>query len=1150
MNKMILGVLLLGFSRIGLGAEGVVQATPAPAAAAVGTPLAEPRQPAVALTPAQKARLESKAEDSSLEPFGAPDLAEQFYVNSRTGPLITRGANQTSGTGTISPEMYFPALQQMRKMPRISSALGERYPALARPQDPPVSPFAATPATALGAWSNLGPANQGGRTRALLIDPTNPNIMYAGGVAGGVWKSLDAGATWTTTTDQMANLAVVTLAFDPGNSSVIYAGTGEGVGNADAIRGAGIFKSVDAGATWSQLASTNSSNFHYSMKILVSPRNTQRVWAATRIGVYRSLDGGGSFNLVLDATAVGGCTDMAMQVQGASGYVFASCVRTSFQGTIYRADDSDVSTFASVLSLAGQGRSSIAVAPSNESIVYVMASQSTAGAGPGRYGLHGIYRSSTNGDPASFVTQRQGNVAPASTTQKINQLMLSNPVIALLTECGFGTSSFLNQGWYDNVLAVDPVNPDILWAGGIDLWRSDNAGVDWGTASFWWFTKGADPEYHHADQHGLVFHPQYNGTSNRILFAASDGGVERTDNARAPVNTTLAQICGTPVASGTAWVDRNNGYVTTQFYDGAVYPDGLAYFGGLQDNGTQRGISPSLNWTSLLGGDGAYAAVDTLNDANAANDVLLAAFTGNSMQRSINGGASFVAANSGITGAGFLFIAPFTMNDGNRQQIWTGGFDIWRSTNQTIAWSRATGASLTCGSGSISAIATHPLDGNRVLIGMSDGCYHYNTAALTAPNTGSWPGGTSIASGNISWMAWDPNNTSVAYATVSAFGINNVFKTVNGGVSWSPSVGAGPTAMPQIPALSVVVNPNDSQQVFVGTDLGVFTSVDGGASWNVENSGFARTPVESLKLNQAGTRLFAFTHGRGAWSTPICNPCQYSIGGTVSGLAAGNSVTLRNNGGNDLVVAANGGFTFSAPITGGSTYAVTVFAQPTTPNQTCVVSSGSGTVSTTNVTNVAVACTTNTYAIGGNVSGLAAGNSVTLRNNGGDDLVVAANGAFTFATPVIDEGTFAVTVLTQPTTPNQTCLVSGGSGTVAGTIVSTVSVVCTTNTYTVGGTLLGLAAGASVSVQNNAGDTLVLSSNAAFAFPTALPDESGYNVTISSQPAAGFQQTCWVTEGSGVLAGSNISSVKVQCVNNSDLIFRDGFDPVPANALE
>jgi hypothetical protein len=840
---------------------------PAATLAAV-TPAADVQQankPLVALSPAKQLRLDRKLqrmERKSLVPFDKPDQAQDFYTAKRTGPVITRGADITAFRPLDSAQ-YLPALQQMRAMPSFSASKGS---VLA----PSASPFdAAAAGAALSGWSNLGPSNQGGRTRALLIDPNTPNTMYAGGVAGGVWKTTDGGANWSTTTDLgMSNLAVTTLAFATGNTSTLYAGTGEGFRNIDAVRGAGIFKSIDSGLTWNQLPSTNVANFRYTMKVIVSPRNGNRIYAGTNTGLFRSLDGGATWVSVISAPAVGGCTDMAVQEKRAIGYLFVSC-GTLAQGTVYRLLDSNTSTPTVIQSLAGQGRSSIAVAPSNESVVYILSAQATAGAGPGNHGLHGVYRSTANGNPGSFTVQRQGNVAFANLGAKINQLLLSNPVIALLTECGFGTSSFSNQGWYDNVIAVDPLDSNRVWVGGIELWRSDNGGVDWGTAGYWWFDKGIDPQYHHADQHGIVFHPQFNGTTNKVMFSASDGGVERNDDARSPVNTTLAQICGAAVG-GPSWVDRNNGYVTTQFYHGEAYPNGNTYFGGLQDNGTQRGTSAGLNWSILQGGDGGYVAVDTLGDAVPGNDVLFAEFTGNSLRKSTNGGASFSIANTGLTGGGFLFIAPFAMNRGNKQQLWTGGFDIWRTTNQAGTWTRMTGANATCGVGSISALATHPLDGNRVLVGMSDGCFHYNHSALGAPLLGNWPGGATIASGYISSMAWDPNNLNVAYATVSNFGVNNLFKSTDGGITWAASVGAGLTALPQIPAHSVVVNKADSLQVFVGTDLGVFTSIDGGANWYRENTAFANVVVEHLTINEtAPYKLFAFTHGRGAWVTNL-----------------------------------------------------------------------------------------------------------------------------------------------------------------------------------------------------------------------------------------------------------------------------------------
>jgi hypothetical protein len=271
-----------------------------------------------------------------------------------------------------------------------------------------------------------------------------------------------------------------------------------------------------------------------------------------------------------------------------------------------------------------------------------------------------------------------------------------------------------------------------------------------------------------------------------------------------------------------------------------------------------------------------------------------------------------------------------------------------------------------------------------------------------------------------------------------------------------------------------------------------------------------------------------------------CTTTTYTIGGTVSGLATGNDVVLRNSGGNDLTVNANGSFSFSTPITDGGSYAVTVFTQPTTPNQTCVVTNGSGTVAGANVTAVSVACTTTTYTIGGTISGLATGNDVVLRNNGGNNLTVAANGSFSFSTPITDGGSYAVTVFTQPTTPNQTCVVTNGSGTVAGANVTNVSVACTTATYTIGGTLSGLAAGATVVLRNNGGNDLALNANGVFTFSTPVTDGDAYVVTVFTQPSTA-NQVCRIESGSGTVAGSNVTSVAIACVGN--LIFNDGFEP-------
>ena len=269
---------------------------------------------------------------------------------------------------------------------------------------------------------------------------------------------------------------------------------------------------------------------------------------------------------------------------------------------------------------------------------------------------------------------------------------------------------------------------------------------------------------------------------------------------------------------------------------------------------------------------------------------------------------------------------------------------------------------------------------------------------------------------------------------------------------------------------------------------------------------------------------------RGGSGGGVPVPGTYTVGGAVSGLASGNSVVLQNNGADDLTVTADGAFTFITELAGGGTYNVTVLTQPS--GQTCTVTNGSGTVADAHVTTVAVDCVTNTYTVGGTISGLAAGNSVVLQNNGGDYLTVNANGGFIFATSLVDGDAYNVTVLTQPTSPNQMCSIANGTGTISGGNVTNIAVDCVTNTYTVGGTVSGLAAGNSVGIQNVGSSSMLVSANGSFTLPTAVSDGSSYNVTISIQPSSP-NQTCTVTNGNGTVSGANVSNIAVDCVTNT-----------------
>ena len=234
---------------------------------------------------------------------------------------------------------------------------------------------------------------------------------------------------------------------------------------------------------------------------------------------------------------------------------------------------------------------------------------------------------------------------------------------------------------------------------------------------------------------------------------------------------------------------------------------------------------------------------------------------------------------------------------------------------------------------------------------------------------------------------------------------------------------------------------------------------------------------------------------------------SYSVGGSMSGLTG--AVILQNNGGNDLTISADGPFTFSTPLSGGSTYKVTILTQPAA--QICSVSTGAGTLSGGDITNVAVVCAADAYNVSGTVSGLAG--STVLQNNGGNDLTVNTNGSFIFSDRVASSNRYIVTVANQPL--GQSCSVANGTGIVAGANVTDVNVTCATNTYIVGGAVSGLTG--SAVLQNNGGDNLTVSVNGAFAFSTAVASGSTYNVTVLTSPSG---QTCTVGNGAGTIAGA------------------------------
>jgi hypothetical protein len=226
-----------------------------------------------------------------------------------------------------------------------------------------------------------------------------------------------------------------------------------------------------------------------------------------------------------------------------------------------------------------------------------------------------------------------------------------------------------------------------------------------------------------------------------------------------------------------------------------------------------------------------------------------------------------------------------------------------------------------------------------------------------------------------------------------------------------------------------------------GTSVEVLVDSSPSGSATASGGAWTLTGLTALTAGQqVAARATAAGKAESELSAQVTVLATLTIGGTVYGLE-GSGLVLQNNAGDDLSINNNGEFTFSTPLIDGSGYAVSVKAQPSDPAQTCTVNNGAGTLSGVDVTNVSVTCSTETFTVGGTVSGLE-GSGLVLQNNGADDRSISGNGEFTFSTPVADGSGYSVTVKTPPSNPGQSCIVSNGAGTVDGANVTDVDVTC------------------------------------------------------------------------------------------------------------
>ena len=785
--------------------------------------------------------------------------------------------------GGDMPSLYEQASASLARLQRFASRINRTIPA-AQPAarvwlgDDRMSPAALhdrSHATGiLDAWTPLGPGNIGGRTRVVRFHPTAPTTLFAAGVSGGIWRSVDDGASWRPIGEGMTNLNVNSLAIDPQRPDVMYAGTGEGYfreeirGTGLPLRGGGVFETSNGGLSWRRLDATSTPDFAWVNDLELGVNDPRRIYAATRSGVWRSQDAGVTWTRLLTVNVRGGCLDLALRPDRAEDVLFASCGSYE-QATVYRFPRAaDTTAVEIVLQEEHQGRTSLAIAPSNPSVIYALAASNEGGPG-GNYeqGLLAVYRSTSGGDPRTWearTTNRDSN--------KLNTLLLTNPYGATIGDCSPAfQNDFTNMGWYNNIIAVDPLDADRVWAAGVSWFRSDDGGRTWGMGD--WGSSGV-PSWTHVDQHAMAFHPQYNGSSNQIVMIGNDGGVFRSSNARAATKQGALAPCVTGGTPSVAWTSLNHGYGVTQFYHGTAFPDGVRYIAGAQDNGTLMGQDQNgpEAWRFVFGGDGGFTAVHPTQSA-----ILYVELQWATLRRSNDtGGTIFVVTNgldpirSSTLGpeANYLFVTPFTMDPNTPTRLWLGGEFLYRSTNGTT-WSKV--GSPMPDAGLISALAVRPGQSADLVIGTHKGDILWSRNATANLNAISFTT-TRPRAGWVTSIAHDERTEGVVYATYGNFGGAHVYRSTNYGETWQPLPGSGSGTLPDIPVHSLVVDPDDSQRLYLGTDLGVMVSIDGGRTWLSEETGFGPAVtmwLQIVKATDGQKYLFAFTHGRGAWKVRL-----------------------------------------------------------------------------------------------------------------------------------------------------------------------------------------------------------------------------------------------------------------------------------------
>lgn len=671
-----------------------------------------------------------------------------------------------------------------------------------------------------GGWVATGPTNVGGRITAIAIDPSDQDIVYAGCAEGGILRSVDGGQSWEPIFDDQPSLSMGAVAIDPSDPQVIYAGTGEvnPGGGSVAYGGSGLFRSSNGGDSWESIGLENSGSIG---RIRVDPSDPQRIFVAVSghlwepgpdRGVYRTTDGGQSWQRVLFVDEATGCIDLIQRPDQPDVLLAAMWERMrqpefyDYGGpgcAVYRTDNggdnwSLVQGGLPPVSNDG-GRIGLSLCASQPEVMHAIYAD--------RVGyFDGLYRSTDGG----------------TTWNRTTDSALSNV--------------YSSYGWWFGNVRTHPIDANLIYVLGLEFYRSTNGGASY---------QNVGTEMH-VDHHGLGFGPG----PDPVLFEGNDGGIYRSTDA------------------GNFWTFLADQPITQVYRLALAAPLPDAIFIGAQDNGTYRTVTGGLDdWQHIFGGDGFQPLVHPVY-----GNRVWAQYQYGNLSYSPNGGDSWQMATSGVYNSDRVaWNMPLIQDPTDPDRRYLATHRVYRSTGN-VTW-EVFSPDLTGGPhldnpgqvrGSLTTLAVSAFDGDVIWAGSDDGRVHVRTAATD------W---TDVSVGLperwITSVRCDPFQRETAYVTVSGFRwaepLPHVYRTVDLGANWEPIVGN----LPEAPANEILPDPDVPGRYFVATDVGVYETTDGGTTWSALGADLPRVVITSLAFRGDTRTLVVGTYGRSTFAIAV-----------------------------------------------------------------------------------------------------------------------------------------------------------------------------------------------------------------------------------------------------------------------------------------